>query len=521
MSASKEKKARQEQAASGWTDPKTAREAQKRKEEKRSNILYATIAILFVVVAAATFVWKSGIVQRSATAATVNGETYTAGEVQYYYTTTYQNFLSQYGYYASMLGLDTSSSLKNQECAIDEESETWYDYFVKQALQQMADIHAVYDKAIADGFAWNDDMQADFDDTMESLQGSVDTYNHAYASNLKTEDYLQLVYGSTMTQKIYEEQLKVSILAQAYSDSFVSSLEYSDSELEAAYSEDKNSYDLVNYECVRVNGAAESTTDANGNTVDPTDDEKAAALRAAKDLADSIYASYQAGESLEDLADGEDKASYTEGENASYYDSTLLNWLFASGRKDGDSTVLADEDNSAYYVVVFGQRFRPEFDVQDVRHILISPEDGEKSEGDEGYEEEQAQLMADAKAKAEDLLAQYLAGDATEDAFAALAAEYSEDTGSASNGGLISQVSELSNYVENFQNWCLASHKPGDTGIVESVYGYHIMYFAGNEEAYWKAQVRSNLTSNAYMEWYGETTKDTSYEQSSGIRYVG
>lgn len=522
MSASKEKKTRQEQTASGWVDPKTAREAQQRKEEKRNNILYAAIAILFVVVAAATFVWKSGIVQRTVTAATVNGEKYTAGEVQYYYTTTYQNFLnSEYGYYASMLGLDITSSLKDQECSIDEESDTWYDFFLNQGLQQMANIHAICEKAEADGFTWNDEMQASFDESMQSLQESVDTYNGAYATSLKTEDYLKQVYGSTMTQDIYEEQLKLTIQAQIYSNSFVNSLEYSDSELEAAYSEDKNGYDLVNYECVRINGAAESTTDADGNTVAATDDEKAAAMQAAQDLADSMLASYQDGESLEDLAAGEDKASYTNGTNTAYSDSVLLNWLFDSSRKDGDAAVLADESSSAYYVAVFGERFRPEFDVQDVRHILISPEDGELSSGDEGYEEEQAQLMADAKAKAEALLAQYLAGDATEEAFAALAVENSADTGSAANGGLISQVSEISSYVENFLNWCLEDHNPGDTGIVESVYGYHIMYFVGNEEAYWKAKVSSDLTSNAYTEWYTEATKDASYEQGSGCRYVG
>ena len=34
MSASREKKTRQDQVSSGWTDPKTAREAQQRKEQK-------------------------------------------------------------------------------------------------------------------------------------------------------------------------------------------------------------------------------------------------------------------------------------------------------------------------------------------------------------------------------------------------------------------------------------------------------------------------------------------------------
>ena len=48
MSASREKQLRQEQI--GQPDPKTAREAQQRKQEKRSNRLYAAIAIAFVVV---------------------------------------------------------------------------------------------------------------------------------------------------------------------------------------------------------------------------------------------------------------------------------------------------------------------------------------------------------------------------------------------------------------------------------------------------------------------------------------
>ena len=37
MSASREKKVRQEQESTGYTDPKTAKEAKERKEEKRSS----------------------------------------------------------------------------------------------------------------------------------------------------------------------------------------------------------------------------------------------------------------------------------------------------------------------------------------------------------------------------------------------------------------------------------------------------------------------------------------------------
>ena len=37
--------------------------------------------------------------------------------------------------------------------------------------------------------------------------------------------------------------------------------------------------------------------------------------------------------------------------------------------------------------------------------------------------------------------------------------------------------------VTNFNDWIFdASRKPGDTGIVESDYGYHIIYFVGDNK---------------------------------------
>ena len=81
MSASREKQNRQEQAGSGWVDPKTAREAQQRKQEKRSNLLYGLIAVVFVLVAAVAIIYRTNIIPKVATAATIDGENYTAAEV--------------------------------------------------------------------------------------------------------------------------------------------------------------------------------------------------------------------------------------------------------------------------------------------------------------------------------------------------------------------------------------------------------------------------------------------------------
>ncbi len=113
MSASREKQNRQ--AAGQRADPKTAREAQQRKEEKRSNLLYGVIAAAVVIAVIVSIVWRSGITTKMTTAATIDGEKYTVGEVNYYYQTAYRNLIGQNSYVSYLLGLDTSKSLKDQE----------------------------------------------------------------------------------------------------------------------------------------------------------------------------------------------------------------------------------------------------------------------------------------------------------------------------------------------------------------------------------------------------------------------
>ena len=140
MSASNENKI-------GQSAPKTAHEAQQRKEERRSNFLYGAIAVVFVIVALATIVWRSNIIARTATAATIDGEKYNAAEVSFFYQNAYRNFYNQYYYYMAygMLSLNTQTDLKEQEITESDASmlgvdagQTWHDFFVDMGLKQMA-----------------------------------------------------------------------------------------------------------------------------------------------------------------------------------------------------------------------------------------------------------------------------------------------------------------------------------------------------------------------------------------------
>ncbi|WP_300691409.1 peptidylprolyl isomerase [uncultured Oscillibacter sp.] len=540
MSASREKQNRQ--AASGQADPKTAREAQQRREEKRTNLLYGVIAAAVLVAVIASFVWRSDFIPKTTTAATIDGEKYTAAEVEYYYQTAYRNFVtnSQYSYFLSYLGLNTNATLKSQSInstaaamlgielpdadAEGEEADseadplaptgmTWHDYFLDEALDNMRVIQAALKAAEAEGFQYPAGVQAQYDDNMDALKAV------AAASGISVSQYLKGNFGAGVTEKVYGEQLMRVLRYSAYADAYQDSLTYSDSELEEAYGADRNTYDHVSYEVVSFSGAAESTTDDEGNTVEPTEEEAAAALEAAQDLAQTVLDGFQDGGDLEELAN-ENDGTYSKNENGTYSAGSVMSeWLYDSARKSGDASTLAD--GTVQYVVVFHDRFRDENPTIDIRHILVSLGTGSIAEGEEGYEDQQAQLKADAHAKAEELLAQWQSGEATEDSFAALALKESAD-GSKYDGGLYTEVYQ-GRMVTEFNDWCFdTARQSGDTGVVDTQYGSHVMYFSGVNAARWQTQVAANLRTEAYTAWEEDLVKDVTVQRSeSGLKHIG
>lgn len=133
-----------------------------------------------------------------------------------------------------------------------------------------------------------------------------------------------------------------------------------------------------------------------------------------------------------------------------------------------------------------------------VRHILFQVAE---TKTDADWEE--------CRQKAENLMNTWLAGDATEDSFAELAKEHSEDPGSQGAGGLYSGLTSQTSFVQEFKDWYLAAgRKPGDYGLIKTSYGYHIMYFSGTEPI-WEFYCREALVDeesakqvNAIVEKY-------------------
>lgn len=126
----------------------------------------------------------------------------------------------------------------------------------------------------------------------------------------------------------------------------------------------------------------------------------------------------------------------------------------------------------------------------DVRHILICPKGGTTDEnGETVYSDAEWETC---RQQAQEILDKWAAEGGTEELFAQLAMEHTEDPGSMSTGGLYTDI-YVGQMVEPFENWCFdASRKPGDTGLVQTVFGYHIMYFVESHEV-WISSVEETI----------------------------
>lgn len=134
----------------------------------------------------------------------------------------------------------------------------------------------------------------------------------------------------------------------------------------------------------------------------------------------------------------------------------------------------------------------------DVRHILVQVKGGTTDDsGAVTYSNEEWETC---RADAQTILDQWLAGEKTEESFAALATEKTEDPGSQQSGGLYQQVT-AGQMVQPFNDWCFdAARTYGDYGLVQTSYGYHVMFFVKSEP-----------------QWITYTASDWANEQSAEL----
>jgi len=499
--------------ASGAVDPRAVRAAEQQAADKKAKAIYTGVAVLFVVATVFMLVFNSGMLQRSKTAVTVDGTDYSVAETAFYYSNAFQTTVQNMGgtTYAAYFGLDTTKPLKDQTASSTytgaESDMTWDEYFKDQAVNSLKYIQGVLAKAKAENMT----MEAEDNASLESsIQGMKD---QAAAGGYSYKAYLTAVFGQGMTPSLYEKLMADNILANKYVTAYTENLTYTDDEIQAYYEENKNSYDLVDGGYIIVDGKPEEKTDKDGNAVSPTHEEIEASMAAAEKIANDILADYKKGSTdLKALAEKYEAYSNYVSEEISFTPGITGDWFFDENRKDGDTAILEDMIDYRYYIAVFNSRSRDITPTYDVRHILVDSTSVDAKDG----EEVTTDMVA---ARAQEILDSW---DGTEAGFAALAEQHSTDEGSKTNGGLYEDVSK-GEMVATFNSWCYEDgRQPGDTGIVASSYGQHIMYFVGyGDTEHWYNSCKSAMASAATAEWQDELMASLTAEVQPGMDSVG
>lgn len=530
MSASREKKQRQEDLGQRLTQ-KQLQEQKEAQAQKRKTICYTAVGIIAAVLVAALLIWHSGIFQSRTTAAVVNGHEYTPTDVSYYY---YQALNQEY--LMAQYGMSTFQAQTDAKEQFTDEAETksYHDKFMASALDQLTRMTALLDDAQANGFTADEQVQEYVKTELESLDASL-------PANYSRASYLKAVYGPYMTVGRYKACLEREGLVNAYYANHLDQLTYDDATLQKYYEEHKDDLDTYQYNLCFFSGAAENPTDENGdplkdedgNTVTATDEEKQAAMDAAHTSAQEMLEAVKSGGAFDTLAaqavSENEKNSYNGAQTAlgSGLTSLYKDWLTDASREQGDAEIFLSDGNG-YYVVLFqGRTLDQETPgAVDVRHILIKAETSNGDESDPSASQTPSQEALDAaKEKAQELLDQWKAGDQTAESFGALAEANSEDPGSKDNGGLYEEVTQ-GRFFSAFNDWMFdPARQEGDTNLIENPQsgqqGWHVVYLEKKHEIQWKYTAINALHSEDMNSWITGLEESYTAEQGSGAQYVG
>ena len=487
MSASTERKNRAAAIAAG-TDKKTlaAKEAEEKARKSKRKWIIGSIAVILCI--ALVLFLSSPIMYRITTAETVGSLSYSPAELNYFRANS-KSSLAGYGYdnVVSYFGQETADQLLENDVNSKLIRNT---ALMNYAKEQGISLSAAEKKAAAEATKTQ----------MQYLRDGAKT------NGVSLSTYMSYIFGAGVNENVIRGIMEENSLTSKAMFSKFLEMSYSPEELTAFY-EDPVDGDLFSYATYLVTAE---------EGADPAE---------AKTAAEALVAGFQDGYDGETdlitafndlLAEDFPEASATERTNilGSDLEADLRDWLVAGERQPGDVTAV--EAENGWTVVLFREHSDNSQDTVSVRHILIMAEADENGV----YTDE---AKAAAKAKAEEILAAFQAGEQSEAEFAVLASLYSEDSGSSGAGGLYTGI-EPGQMVPEFDEFCFADHNYGDTGIVYGdnggYAGYHIMFYVGRMSAR-DANALDNLRGDAMNDWLTELTAGMERSTRWAYKFVG
>lgn len=385
--------------------------------------------------------------------------------MSYYIYSTFESYYSQYG---TSLNLDATTSLKKQ---MFREDVSWFEYCRLESQTNLRQVLLFAEKAKEQGMTLTTEETKELSEYL--LTADISGYSSAFG--MTADDLYRVLELTQIASNMYQKTIK--------------EMDITDAELEKYFKENEKYFKTVDYKMITIpygkNGWYEDASTAKA----VADAIKAAKSTAqfdsyVKQLLTTIGATTKQAE--EELEAGTKTGMYYTDNDA------FMSWAHAEGRKKSD-TFVENKDNAYVVYILTSLPAVPEVDRRNVRHILLSKETCGTDDA--------------AKAKAEEVLAEWKKGDKTAESFGKLAEKYTEDEGTKTTGGLYENVKQ-GEMIDEFDSWMFdKDRKVGDVEIVKTDYGYHVMYYAGAGDEDWKVNAENAIVAQKIDELCGEYVK--------------
>ncbi|MBR5515152.1 MAG: peptidylprolyl isomerase [Clostridia bacterium] len=414
----------------------------------------------------------------------------------YYYFTDAYNYYQNYGPYMAYMAPsqqapDMTSSLSNQYYDYGTDSGTpksWHEYLLNMTLSNVQGYLFYAEEALENDFEC--DVASLVDEYINNMK------KDAKKNNITFEEHLEKFYGTTVKEKDVREALNLQYFASEYLNHLQDEYKkvVTDEELDKYVEENADTVNIIDYYSFSFETEIpEDMTDEDKTAADEANKTAAAALEEELKNAEDKPAAFKEWVTTylteknlleEEPMSEEDLATEIETKTAETTNQTkdekseFSLWAFEDGRVAGD-IININEATAKHTVYLLTNPVHIDEDpTKNVRHILLTADEYGSNEA--------------AKAKAEEVLDEFLNGEThTEADFDTIAEEYNED-GSSYYENVAKDA-----MVDTFDAWIFdESREVGDTGIVETQYGYHVMYFSGEGVPAWKADAISSIVED-------------------------
>ena len=504
------------------------------KKDNTANIILTAIILLVVVSLLLVVFAGTGIKDRNTIVVSSDNYEVTGTMLTYFENAAYSNMFSQYFqlYYSYMYPNDINAAYAQAQSNM---SQYTLDDFADSALATAKELLILCEGAKSAGLTLDDEDEASIEETLAEYKGD---FAGAFGTGIKEKDVRRALELQTLASKYYEkyteeltdavtdeeiqkyiEEHKADFYAADYLKYAISlkATDYADAN---AFNEAKALADKYLALVTIANSPEEYKSQVVRYLIDrdfdtvvkkevslnimPSEDELEALK--AEIVADILAVvvegkTAEASEAKTDL----DKAMNTvtatlmstcssavnamESQQAyvESSDSEVIKWLVAESTGVNKTYPITDKATDEEYsktVYMLTEKLHlVDEETVNVGHILFEAREGTATEEE----------LTKAEKEARDVLATYLAGEKTKEAFEKLGEEHTDDS-----GVFYENVAD-GDMVDAFNDWIFdASRKVGDTDVVKTEYGFHVMYFNGEGENTSITQAKNGIVSDKY-----------------------